>query len=503
MSKILNVEQIRQWDTYTIENEPISSLDLMERAASAAFNEISIFYKKKLKNKTFHIFCGTGNNGGDGLVIARKLIEEGCEVKIYILKTGNSASSDFLQNLKSLNELTQNIVNSEVFNEFTKNTFNKNSIIIDAILGSGLKRKAEGEIAEIINEINKTDVIKWSIDIPSGMFADQHSEGISINADFTITFQTKKLGFYFAENAKRNGKVIVVDIGLSRTYYKSLSVDYQEIKKEMLSSFIKPRLQHSHKGTFGHAFLIAGAFGKMGAAVLAAKSCLRSGVGLLTTQIPKCGYDIMQVSVPEAMAIVDNDIWQISNITLKHYDAIGIGPGIGTSKETYSALKQFLSKNSNPLVIDADALNLIAYHADLQPFIPKYSILTPHPKEFERLFGTTTNDFERFDLLRKKAVELQVFIVLKGAHTIVATPEGKAFFNTSGNPGMATAGSGDVLTGIILSLLAQKYSPQEAALLGVFLHGKAGDFAAKKWGENALIASDIVQNIGKAFQKIG
>lgn len=502
MSKILNIEQIRQWDAYTIENEPISSTDLMERAATTAFNRIQKFYGKKIRNKEFLIFCGTGNNGGDGLVIARKLIQLGCKATIFIVKTGSHPSSDFNHNFQLLKELNSKIIENEILSEFSTFELSKKAIIIDAILGSGLRRKVEGEIAEIIMAINDNKSKKWSIDIPSGMFADIHSEGLSIHANYTISFQTPKLAFYFAENESRVGKIYIENIGLNTSFYKSLYSNLQEIKSKNVEKLIKKRSKHAHKGTFGHAILIAGSYGKMGAAVLAAKACLRTGVGLLTTHIPKCGYDIMQISLPEAMVIADNDIWQVSNIYLKQYNAIGIGPGLGTSKETYLAFKQLLQKIQNPIVIDADALNLLSYYPDLQDLIPKQSILTPHPKEFERLFGITNNDFERFELLRTKAQSLQLNLILKGAHTIVATSDGKAYFNTSGNPGMATAGSGDVLTGIILSLLAQNYIPKEAAIIGVFLHGIAGDFAAKQKSQQALIASDIIDNIGNAYKSI-
>jgi ADP-dependent NAD(P)H-hydrate dehydratase / NAD(P)H-hydrate epimerase len=502
MPKIFDIDKIKQWDLYTIENEPISSLDLMERAANTAFEVIFEAYKKKLHHRTFHIFCGTGNNGGDGLVIARRLKENNANVRVYIVPTGSQSSPDFLTNLQKLKEYEVEIKEITQEKQLNYASFEPKDVIIDAILGAGLNRKVADELSKIFDYLNKSLPTIWSIDMPSGLFADKNSNGVCISAGYTLTFQVPKLAFFFAENAAYLGKVMVLDIGLHPDFYKKCEVRYETMTKKNLSVLIKQRKKHSHKGTFGHALLVAGSYGKMGAAVLAASACLRAGVGLLSVQIPKCGYDIVQIAVPEAMVIADSDIWQISQIAIKSYQAIGIGPGIGTSKETYLAFKQLLNKWTQPIVIDADALNLIAYYPDLQPLIPNKSILTPHPKEFERLFGATQNDFERLELLQKKAVSLNVVIILKGANTIIACPDGSVFFNTTGNPGMATAGSGDVLTGILLSLLAQQYDPKDAARLGVFLHGLAGDIAAQKNGEAALIARDIVAQLGKAYCKL-
>jgi NAD(P)H-hydrate epimerase len=494
--KIFSAEQIKAWDAYTIENEPITSIDLMERASHAFVDYLTAFYSAK-NIDTIHIFCGSGNNGGDGLAIARLLSNQKKKVLVYHIPTSTTLSSDFVTNL---NRLETPIISLE--QDFPNFNFQKNDIIIDAILGSGLNRNVENSIAQLIQLINDSNITIWSVDIPSGLFADTLSNGISIKANYTLTFETPKLSFFFPENAEAIGDFFYLSI--------LLNVDYQNFTKSnnfyttlaFAKKIIKSRSKFSHKGTFGHALLVAGSYGKIGAAVLSAKACLRSGVGLVSIHSPKCGYEILQTSVPEAMVISDNDIWQVTKINQKDYDAIGIGPGIGTSKETAIAFETFLKSQQKPLVIDADALNLLSYYPELQQFIPLNSILTPHIKEFERLFCVSKNSMERNDLQRRKAIELGVIIVLKGAHTCIALPDGNCFYNSTGNAGMATGGSGDVLTGIILSLLSQKYASEDAAILGVFLHGLAGDSAKEKFGEEALIANDIIEYLGSAFKTI-
>lgn len=480
--KLFNAEQIKAWDNYTIQHEPISSTQLMERAAT----HFILAAAKKLKRyKTIHIFCGSGNNGGDGLAIARLIGDN--RVKVYHIATGNVASDDFKINLAKLSQSPKNI-NSDA--DFPK--ISDQELVIDAILGSGISRNTEGITASLIEHINQSKAKILAIDVPSGMFIDRQSTNVSVLAHTTYSFQTPKLAFLLPENAYRVGKMKIIDIGLHDDFTDSASSNYHFLMPKDIKKMIRKRHQFDHKGTFGHAQIIAGSYGKMGAAILASQACLRAGAGLLTIYIPKSAYDIMQISVPEAMVVVDNDIWQLTQVPYKYFDALGIGPGLGTSKETVNAFEKILQAQQQPIVIDADALNILAYYPDLQQFIPKNSILTPHPKEFERLFGKTENQFERLDLLRQKAVDLGVIIVLKGAHSAIAMPDGKIYFNSTGNPGMATAGSSDVLTGILTGLLAQGYSPREAALIGVFAHGKAGDLAAKQTSMKGLIAGDLV-----------
>jgi len=380
------------------------------------------------------------------------------------------------------------------------------SIIIDAIFGSGLSKPIEGFAAEVIRLINDTNSTRIAIDIPSGLYADQHSalpKAAIVKADYTLTFQYPKLSFLFAENEHYVGKWIVLPIGLMDEATKDKEIRNFTIDRADAFSLLKSRTQFSHKGHFGHALLIAGSYGKTGAAVLAAQAALRSGAGLVTAHLPASSRQIMQTAAPEVMVSIDNNDRFISHHPdLSLFNTIAIGPGLGLAKETQQALKLLIQNATVPLLFDADALNILAENKTWISFIPPLSIFTPHPKEFERLFGKFANAFERNKRQIEFSVMHRIYIVLKGAFTSISTPDGKCFFNTTGNPGMATGGSGDVLTGVILGLLAQGYHPQEAAILGVYLHGLAGDIASKDKSQEAMIAGDITENLGAAFKKI-
>src|SRR5688572_1471281 len=496
--KVFNTEQIRAWDQYTMEHEPISSINLMERAAAKCFEWLE---RKEYFPAHFTIFCGKGNNGGDGLALARMLAEISLPVTVYILEFGNKGTDDFQTNLARLHQYPA--VDIHFIQD--ENNFHEpenDSIIIDALFGSGLSRPLEGISASLVEHINQTGCEIISIDIPSGLSVDISSKGNkAIKANHTLSFQCYKLGLLVAENAAYIGEVHILDIGLDHDFYSSTGAVYELTDKNIISSIYKPRKRFSHKGNFGHALLVAGSYGKMGAAVLAARACLHSGVGLLSCHIPKCGYEILQTAVPEAMVITDFNSSFISNIEFANplYDAIGIGPGIGTAPETRNVMKDLFSSCNKPLVIDADALNCIAMEKIMLAILPAHSILTPHPKEFERIFGECSNDFERLEKALKNAELFNCFIVLKGHHTFIALPEGKGFFNSTGNAGMATAGSGDVLTGILTGLLAQGYSSSDTSIFGVYLHGLAGDIAAEKHSQEAMLAGDIAESLGEAF----
>lgn len=499
--KLFSAEEIRQWDQYTIQHEPIASIDLMERAAGTCVDWLE---RNNYTDKPFHIFCGKGNNGGDGLAIARMLSERKLSVNVHILEFGHKGTDDFQANLARLHQcpdvLIRFIQTKENFHELTTE-----DLVIDALFGSGLNRGLEGVTAGLVNHINQSGCKVISIDIPSGMFTDHSSKGnVVIKAHHTLSFQCYKLAFLMAENSEFIGQVHILDIGLHPEYYKSVSTKYELTDKEIIHSIYKPRNRFSHKGNFGHALIIAGSFGKIGAAVLAAKACLRSGVGLISCHVPKCGYDILQTALPEAMVMTDFNSSFITKIEddLSKYKAIGIGPGIGTASETKLMLKQVFDNYKNPVVLDADALNNMATQKELFGHIPPGSILTPHPKEFERLFGETNNDFEKVELALQKAKDLNMIIVLKGHYTLITSPEGKAFFNSTGNAGMATGGSGDVLTGILTGLLSQGYTSVNTAILGVYLHGLAGDIAAERLSMEAMIAGDITESLGQAFIQI-
>lgn len=499
--KILTAEQIREADAYTIKNEPISSIKLMDRAAENCADWLT----KHHTNKTnFTIFCGVGNNGGDGLAIARLLAVKKYTVTIFIVEFSNNYSPDFTINLKKLEE----VAITPIFLNEANPSFKlpEQTIIIEAIFGTGLSKPVTGFVAEIIKKINAEEQQVISIDIPSGLYADSNIQNKSeaiIRATQTLSLQQPKLTFFFPENYPFVGNFDVIDIGLHPTFLKEVSTNYFYTTYSETRCLVKRRTKFTHKGTFGHALLICGSKGKMGAAVLAAKSCMKTGTGLTTALIPEIGLNILQIAVPEVMCIATTTKEYVNELpNLSPFSAIGIGPGIGTEKQTQNVLKLLIQNSKSPLVIDADALNILSENKTWLAFLPPNSILTPHPKEFERLVGKWNNDEERLTLQKELAQKHQIYVVLKGANTAIACPEGKVFFNSTGNSGMATAGSGDVLTGIITGLLAQGYEPKIAAILGVYLHGFAGDETLKKIGEVALNASDIIENIHCFFQQI-
>ncbi len=504
--KIFSAEEIRLWDQYTIEQEPISSINLMERAAGKC---VEWLIQEFPDAASFGIFCGKGNNGGDGLAIARMLMNQEYLVTVYILDPvtiglGHKGTDDFQTNLARLHKLPNPAIHF-IQSEQSFYPFPEGQINIDALFGSGLNRKLEEVTANLVEHINKSGREIVSIDIPSGLFVDRSSkDNLTIHATHTLTFQCYKPAFLFAENEEAVGEIHILDIGLHTDFYQSVHNKFELVDDTIIHSNHKPRKKFSHKGSYGHALLVAGSYGKIGAAVLSAKACMRSGVGLLTCHIPKCGYDILQSTVPETMVMTDFNSSFNTKVEddLTKYEAIGIGPGIGIASETKMMLREIFDAYRSPVVLDADALNLLSSQKDLYKLIPAGSILTPHPKEFERLFGETANEFDRVLLALQKAKELNCIIVLKGHHSFIATTDGKGFFNSTGNAGMATAGSGDVLTGILTGLLAQGYSSVEAAILGVYVHGLAGDIAAEKLSMESLVAGDIINNLSQAFIRI-
>ncbi len=496
--KLLSAEEIRLWDQYTIQHEPIHSIDLMERAAQQCLDWLE---KNNYTHQHIHVFCGKGNNGGDGLAIARMLTDRKIPVSVHILEFGHKGTDDFQTNLARLHQYPGVVIR---FIQ-TKENFPKldvGDLVIDALLGSGLNRGLDGVTAALVTHINNSPCTVISIDIPSGLFADRTSKDqVVVEADHTLSFQNYKLSFLMPENGFSMGEVHILDIGLHADYYQTLSSKYNLTDDTTIRALYRPRNRFSHKGNFGHALIIAGSYGKIGAAVLATRACLRSGAGLVTTHVPKCGYDIMQTALPEAMVMTDFNSSFVTKIEddVSKYDAIGVGPGIGTASETRMMLRTVFAEFKKPLVIDADALNIVSAQKDFLRNIPAGSVLTPHPKEFERLFGKTADDFARMDLALSKAKELNCVIILKGHHTLIASSDGTAFFNSTGNAGMATGGSGDVLTGIIASLLAQNYSSLDASILGAHIHGLSGDIAASQLSQEAMIAGDIIDHIPAAF----
>lgn len=496
--KILTAKQTHEVDQFTIQNEPIDSINLMERAARA-FTDV--FFEQVSPKNRVAVVSGRGNNGGDGLAIARLLINRHYEVKVFAIELQKDASADFKNNEERLRDLVKiQSIDSEAdipkFDEF--------DVIIDGLFGSGLSRPVEGLYAQVINEINNAKAEVYAIDIASGLFADQPSkEGAKVQANYTISFQLPKLGFFLPENAPYVGEWKIVNIGLHEEGIASQNTSFYYLDQDMARLVLKPRLKFDHKGSWGRVLLMAGSYGKMGAAILAGQAVMRAGAGLLTMYIPTCGYDIMQLAVPEAMVELDDgDHFLTTSPEFQTFDAVGIGPGIGKEQETIMSVIEAVRAFEKPMVLDADALNIISEHHEILEMLPAGSIITPHPREFERLVGSWGNDFERIEKQKALAREHQLIVVVKGAHTTIVTPEADVYFNSTGNPGMATGGSGDVLTGIITSLLGQGYAPREAAILGVYIHGLSGDIAATKKGCEAMIASDIVAFLPQAYLKL-
>lgn len=496
--KIFSAAQIKKADAFTISNEPISSLNLMERAAKSCVHFLSDQFRK---GETFYLFCGNGNNGGDGFAMARLLYLKGFDVVIFSDLKNKNFSEDNKINQKKAKEISG--IGFFDFEEVGNFKFKENGVFLDCLFGTGLNRKLEGKFEELIQFLNELKLHKISIDIPSGLFADEFitDDSVVFKADETLTFQFWKRTFLHPETGKFVGKVHVLDIGLNADFIEKETTKYFVIDAEIISKIYHPRNDFSNKGNFGKSLIVAGSFGKIGAAVLATKAALHSGSGITVTLAPTCGYEILQTSCPEAMFLKSGEDF-CEEISAEDDFVVGIGPGLGTDPTTETVFLNFFRAYQKHLIIDADALNILAKNPKDLKNIPKDSIFTPHPKEFERLFGKTENSFERLALARKKAKQLGIYIVLKDHHTQIITPESEVFYNITGNSGMAKGGSGDVLLGIITSILAQNYSPKNAAIFGVWLHGKAGDFAAEKYSKEAMIPTNLIEELGTVFKSL-
>lgn len=496
--KILSAAQMREADAFTIKSEPVSSLDLMERAAAACAARIADLTDP---HSHYLIFCGKGNNGGDGLAVARLLNQMKRHTEVFIVEHSNKSSADHTSNLERLKK--QNL--SKIHSLSNANELQLEGapglIIIDALLGTGVNKPVDGILASVIDKINSTSLPVISIDMPSGLPCDEKpAHDHIVRAATTLTFQRPKFTFFFSENSVYTGAVEVLDIGLNEHFIESQNTNYFVLTEKDVAPLIRPRKKFSHKGVYGHALLLAGSKGKTGAAVLAAKACLRTGAGLLTVHLPASSVPIMQTALPEAMVSCDEHSDIISGVPKnKSFDAVGIGPGIGTEKETAQALKVLIQNAAVPTVMDADALNMLAENKTWISFLAPFTILTPHPKEFDRLCGTHTSGMDRLQTCIDFAHKHQSIVVLKGAYTAVVWPDKKVFFNSTGNPALAKGGSGDVLTGIILGLLSQGYAPEQATMLAVFVHGRAADLYVKHHSEMSMLASDIIDMLPRAF----
>lgn len=499
--KIFQTEQIKRIDALTSQYEPIDSYLLMERASRAFFDELLHHLSD---STTFCVIAGSGNNGGDALVVARYLLMIGREVAVYLVNPKNSLSADCSKAYENLTDRYPNCVNRV---SSSSQIIIDADCIIDGLFGSGLNRPLSGLYKEIVEKMNGSGRQVVSIDLPSGLFGEDNSDNdpaAIVKALRTYSFQFPKLAFLMPENEEYVGDVKILDIQLHPQAMAETSSSFYMTDESVARSLLKPRGRFSHKGTYGHALLIAGSQGMTGAAVLSSKAALRSGCGLLSVRVPSSCREILQITVPEAIVNADASEVCFSSVPdLTKYSAVGVGPGLGTREETKRALKSLVEQmGDKPFVMDADALNMLGMDPSLWSLLPSNTILTPHPKEFERILGRKTVGYERWMAQVDLSVKHQVVIALKGAYTSVSLPDGTLHFNTSGNAGMATAGSGDTLTGIILSLLAQGYAATDAARLGVWLHGKAGDLALNDQSEESLIASDITACLGKAFASL-
>ncbi len=499
--KIFTSDQLHELDRYTIEKEPVASIDLMERAAKA----LTLAITDEWNDRTpVVVFAGPGNNGGDALAVARLLLGQGYNVKIYLFNIMNHLSDDCAINRQRLLDDKHAKEFVEVTSKFDPPELSAGTLVVDGLFGTGQNKPLAGGFASLVKYINHSPATVVSIDMPSGLMTEDNSMNVRANiirADLTLTFHQKKLAFFFADAQQYIGRLKVLDIRLSQEYVRNTDAQYMVLEEDDVRSRMLSRDDFAHKGLMGNALLIAGSYGMTGAAILASRACLRAGVGKLTTHVPQNNYIVMQTAVPEAVLQLDTDREIFSEaVDTDSYDALGLGPGLGQEETTAIAMISQIRRAQCPIVADADALNILANHRAWVQQLPRDIILTPHPLEFDRLSGVTcSTDYERLTNAQAMAQKFHVYIVLKGHNTAICLPDGHVCFCPTGNSGMATAGSGDVLTGIILGLLARGYRPVDASIVGVYLHGLAGDLAVKDLGKESLVAGDLVRYLPKAF----
>jgi hydroxyethylthiazole kinase-like uncharacterized protein yjeF len=501
--KILSAEQIKDLDLYTIEHEPVASIDLMERAAKACVDSItrlSSFYNE------VYVFCGMGNNGGDGLAISRLLLENNYKVSVYVIHHSGKFSTDAQTNYEKLKEkFPASVIEIKDPKDLQDITTDQRALAIDALLGTGINKPVEGLLSDVITFINQKFRSIISIDVPSGLYIDKSSANNKaiVKATLCLTFHVPKLSFLMPENEKYIPEFEILDIGLDAKKFSEMPSSHHYVTLADIKTLVRKRNKFSHKGTFGHALLLAGSKGKSGAAVICAKGCLRSGAGLLTVHSNKETLSTVLNHLPETMTEEDPDEKIISEINdPEKYDALAFGPGTGTEQDTQQVLKKLLHYYAGKMVIDADGLNILSENKTWLSFLPASTILTPHPKEFERLTEKTTDDYERLNILKQFSLKHNCIVILKGAHSAIAMPDGNIFFNSSGNAGLAKGGAGDGLTGIILGLLARGYNAPQAALIGTFVHGYAADLCLEKMSMESMLISDVVEKLPAAFKAL-
>jgi len=509
--KVVTSQQMREIDRKAIEENNLFGLILMENAGLRIFQNLKKIYAD-LRLKKVIIFAGSGNNGGDGFVVARHLYNYGVKVKVFLLAPFNKIKGEAGENLNIIDKMGVELIETETtkFEEIQEAVQNYD-LIIDAILGTGLQGRVTGLKAKIIDLVNVAGKEVVAIDVPSGLDADTGKlEGPCIKATHTITLALPKIGLLLFPGASYAGKVTVEDIGIPSCLLKNNKIKTNMVTREIVKSLLPFRATYSHKGSFGKVLILAGSVGMTGAAYLASEAAMRSGAGIVVLGIPRSLNPIMEVKLTEVMTLplaetekqsLGEDVEETILKLMKDFSVLGMGPGISLELETQRLVRKIIEKSNIPLVVDADAIYAISKDTNILKKIKVPMVITPHPGEMAKLVNKDTDYIlnNQLDITREIAQEFGIVVVLKGARTIIANKEGEAYINVGDNSGMATGGSGDVLTGIICSLIAQGANNFSAAIAGVYIHSLAGDLARDIKGERGMIAGDILSQVPQAF----
>jgi NAD(P)H-hydrate epimerase len=492
---VLTAAQIRNWDAFTIVTEPISSTDLMERAATAF---VQRYVQQFGTGQPVLCMAGPGNNGGDALAIARLLIQQGYQVAACKIE-GGTPSADFTHNEKRLLAHLPHLPN---WNADAPPICTADTVLIDGLFGSGINRPAGGDAAAAIDWMNQQTATRVAIDLPSGLPADAAPDPAApvVKAHFTFSFQCLKPAMLMPEAAGFLGKWEVLDIGLHPDFAAGIHPYARWVQHPQPWVPVQHYSSHTHKGQRGHALLGAGSLAMMGAAVLAARACLRSGAGLVTVATEAAGWHVLQTAVPEAICAAPTALANPEFQAQRRVKALAVGPGWTNDDAHTRVLAFLLEQTSQPLLIDATGLDVLKPMLHMLPTLPNRRplVITPHVGEYDRLFDFVGDSFQRLEHARLQAARYHLFIVLKGAYTRIISPDGRCFVNSTGNAGMAKGGSGDVLTGLLAGLLAQGYPLPEAAIAAVWWHGRAGDLAAEELGMASLQPGDVIAQLPAA-----
>lgn len=501
--KIVSSQSLRDIDRQTCEAQGVTGLELVERAATAVSCEI---ISRFLPGQRIVVMAGPGNNGADALATARMLVEQGYKhVEIFLFNIKGRLSADCDAERQQLIGL-DGVDFTEITQEFRPPYLGSDDVVLDGLFGSGLRDPLSGGFVSVARYINDSGAYVVSIDVPSGMFGEWN-ENVNrrdmVHADLTLAFQTPRLAFFFEENREVVGEWKLLDIELDEQAIRQTPCDFYFVEAQTVRPRLRPRMLFSGKRDYGSALIMAGSLGMMGAAIMCSRAALQSGAGLVTVHSARCGMQILQGAVPEAMFEPDKREAYISDMDVHHeHQVVAVGPGIRTHDETLNAFENLLHRVKCPLVVDADAINCISKRPELLDMLPPMTVLTPHIGEFDRLFGEHGSSEERLRKAMEMAKRYNIILVIKGHYTTTVRPDGRVYINSTGNPGMATPGSGDVLTGVIAAFIAQGYRPELAATIGVYVHGLAGDLAAEQTGEYGLLASDISAKVGMAIKQL-